>query len=101
MRAVTAAESRAADERTIASGTPGLVLMERASAAVAREVARVLARRPERGRRVVVLAGIGNNGGDGFETARLLAAQRLGSVETILFGDPSKLTGDAAETFRR
>ena len=40
MRVLTAAQAREADARTIAGGTPGLVLMERASEAVARECAR-------------------------------------------------------------
>jgi NAD(P)H-hydrate epimerase len=64
---------RELDRRTIAAGTPGLVLMERAAAAVAREVMNAILRRPSRGMRVVVVAGTGTNGGDGFEIARLLA----------------------------
>ena len=102
MRYLTAAESRASDERTIAAGTAGLVLMKRAAAAVAREAARAIAARPERAARVVVLAGPGNNGGDGFEAARLISVSRTASaVETILLGDPGRLTGDANRTFER
>ena len=59
-----------ADRRTIASGTPVEVLMERAGRAVAWEVRRVLG--SVRGCRVVIVCGKGNNGGDGLVTARAL-----------------------------
>jgi hydroxyethylthiazole kinase-like uncharacterized protein yjeF len=76
--------------------------MRRAANAVVREVAGVLARRPSRGARIVVLAGPGNNGGDGFETARLLQAARIASnVETLLFGAPEHLSADARRTHQR
>ncbi len=102
MRVVSADESRALDVRTIAAGTPGLVLMKRAANAVVREIAGVLKRRPALAARVVVLAGPGNNGGDGFEIARLLMAGRLASsVETLLLGNPQHLTPDARKTYQR
>ncbi|MGZ6970745.1 MAG: NAD(P)H-hydrate epimerase, partial [Thermoanaerobaculia bacterium] len=102
MKVLTSEAARALDARTIAAGTPGLVLMKRAAAAIVREIAGVLSRRPSRGARVVVLAGPGNNGGDGFETARLLQAARLaGSVETLLFGAPEHLSLDARKTHQR
>lgn len=102
MRVVSADESRALDVRTIAAGTPGLVLMKRAANAVVREITGVLARRPGRAARVVVLAGPGNNGGDGFEVARLLMAGRLaGNVEALLLGNPQHLTTDARKTYSR
>jgi ADP-dependent NAD(P)H-hydrate dehydratase / NAD(P)H-hydrate epimerase len=102
VRVLTSEAARALDARTIAAGTPGLVLMKRAAAAIVREIAGVLSRRPSRGARVVVLAGPGNNGGDGFETARLLQGARLaGSVETLLFGAPEHLSLDARKTHQR
>jgi ADP-dependent NAD(P)H-hydrate dehydratase / NAD(P)H-hydrate epimerase len=102
MRFLTVSEARDLDVRTIAAGTPGVVLMERAAAAVVREVVRAIAARPERGARVVVLAGPGNNGGDGFEVARLLLTSgRAGSVESVLVGEPARLAGDAAATYER
>ena len=102
VRFLSSEASRELDAKTIAAGTPGLVLMKRAAAAVAREAARALAARPERAARVVVLAGPGNNGGDGFEVARLLQASRTAAgIETLLFGDPDRLTGDAKTTFGR
>jgi len=64
---LTVAQMAAADQAAIANGTPGLELMERAGAAVADAVAARFAPR-----RTVVLAGPGNNGGDGYVAARLL-----------------------------
>ena len=102
MRVVSADESRALDVRTIAAGTPGSVLMKRAANAVLREIAGLFGRRPSLAARVVVLAGPGNNGGDGFEIARLLMASRLASnVETLLLGNPLHLTPDARKTYHR
>ncbi len=56
---------------------------------------------PEKSRkRVVVICGKGNNGGDGFVAARLLKKNDI-SVETILVGKPDLLKGDALLNFRR
>lgn len=63
-------EMSAADRRTIEGGTPQPVLMARAAAAVARAARRELG--GVYGRRAVVVAGKGNNGGDG-----LIAGDRL------------------------
>ena len=80
----------AADAATIAGGTPGLVLMESAGAAIAGEVVKRWPKRP-----VVVLCGPGNNGGDGFVAARLLGGLDW-PVRLALLGDISALQGDAA-----
>jgi NAD(P)H-hydrate epimerase len=102
MKIIGADEARALDARTIAAGTPGIVLMERAAAAVAREVVRAISSRPERAGRVVVLAGTGSNGGDGFEAAWLLAhGPGISRVETLLVGRDARVSGDAAEMLRR
>ncbi|RAI40705.1 NAD(P)H-hydrate epimerase, partial [Rhodoplanes roseus] len=85
-----------ADRLAIASGIPGIVLMENAGRAVAEAVAR----RDPPGSRVVVVAGPGNNGGDGFVAARLLAERRY-RVSLLLVGSPDRLKGDAAEAARR
>lgn len=86
----TVAEMGEADRRTIAGGTPGAVLMEAAGRAVAQAVAVRWARRP-----VLVLAGPGNNGGDGYVAARHLRAAGW-PVQVAALGDPERLDGDAA-----
>jgi NAD(P)H-hydrate epimerase len=102
VRVLGAVEAREADARAIAAGTPGIVLMERASEAVARECVRAITARPLRGERVVVLCGTGNNGGDGFGTARLLRPSPLvGEVAVLLLGERGRVAGDAARMLAR
>jgi hydroxyethylthiazole kinase-like uncharacterized protein yjeF len=69
--------------------------MEAAGAAVAEAV-----RRRWRGGPVVVLAGPGNNGGDGWVAARRLRDTGF-RVTVALHGDRERLTGDAADAARR
>ncbi|WP_027416542.1 bifunctional ADP-dependent NAD(P)H-hydrate dehydratase/NAD(P)H-hydrate epimerase [Aneurinibacillus terranovensis] len=89
MYVVTAQQMRDIDQFTIRQiGIPGLVLMENAGTAVVREVER---RWPEGS--VVILAGSGNNGGDGLVIARHLK-NRDRSVQTWLFGEDGKLSND-------
>ncbi|MBV9954060.1 MAG: NAD(P)H-hydrate epimerase, partial [Pseudolabrys sp.] len=78
-----------ADRLTIANGVPGITLMENAG----RAVADCASRHPAR--HVLVVAGPGNNGGDGFVAARLLA-ERGAQVEVLLLGDRAARKGDAA-----
>jgi len=94
---LTAEEMGEADRLTIAAGTPGLVLMEAAGRAVADAVL-TLDRR--RGANVVVLCGPGNNGGDGFVAARVLADEGL-SVRVALLDARAALSGDAAAAAAR
>lgn len=71
---VTAKEMKRYDSNTIEkTGIPGLVLMERAALAAFGEIERYAAENRLRERKVLVLTGIGNNGGDGLALARLLA----------------------------
>jgi ADP-dependent NAD(P)H-hydrate dehydratase / NAD(P)H-hydrate epimerase len=81
-----------ADEATIASGTPGEVLMERAGRAVARLAIQLAGGRY--GRRAAIVCGKGNNGGDGFVAARVLRAEGLG-VRCLFVGDPDDVKGSA------
>jgi hydroxyethylthiazole kinase-like uncharacterized protein yjeF len=93
---LTSAEMAEADRLTIAGGTAGGELMESAGRAVAEAVAE---RHPS-GSRIAVVAGPGNNGGDGFVAARLLA-ERGARVEVMLLGDIGRLKGDAAMAAKR
>jgi hydroxyethylthiazole kinase-like uncharacterized protein yjeF len=93
---LTNAEMSEADRRTIASGISGQTLMENAGAAVA---AAVMAWHP-RGSTVAVVAGMGNNGGDGFVAARHL--RQAGYRVTVhLIGRAEAIKGDAAEAARQ
>ncbi len=79
-----------ADRAAIAAGTPGIALMEHASAAVARAIRRRWTPRP-----TLVLCGPGNNGGDGFGAATELASAGW-PVTVALLGRRESLGGDAA-----
>src|ERR1700722_6884604 len=94
MKALTAAEMREVDRLTTERyGVPSLTLMENAGTSVAEFVRRRfpnLARR-----RIVVLCGKGNNGGDGFVVARKL--QQMGAKPVVyLFAGADEMRGDAA-----
>ena len=84
-------EMAEADRKTIAGGVAGIALMERAGAAVADAVRR----RVPPGSGIAILAGPGNNGGDGFVAASVLAEAGY-PVSVGLLGDRDKLAGDAA-----
>jgi ADP-dependent NAD(P)H-hydrate dehydratase / NAD(P)H-hydrate epimerase len=86
---LTTAEMAEADRLAIAGGISGSDLMENAGRAVADATAGM-----ER-RRVIVVAGPGNNGGDGFVAARHLS-KRGYTVRLCFVGEPKKLKGDAA-----
>jgi hydroxyethylthiazole kinase-like uncharacterized protein yjeF len=88
---LTAAQMRQADRQTIEEiGLPGIVLMENAGAAVASAIRE----RFGGARRVAVLCGKGNNGGDGFVVARRLI--ELAPV-AYLFGSAGDARGDARQ----
>ncbi len=67
-RILTAKEMKECDRRTIRGGVPSRVLMERAASAVADVI---FSEFPPS--KVLVVCGSGNNGGDGFLTARFLS----------------------------
>ena len=90
MEVLTAAEMERADRLTIAAGTPGFALMLSAGQAVAGVAMDMVGEGP-----ILVVAGPGNNGGDGFVAAAELSA-RGREVSVILLGERDSLQGDAA-----
>lgn len=90
---------RAVERRAIDSGkVTGRVLMERAGAAVVAALHSTWPRLLARAGVARVLCGPGNNGGDGFVIARLLAAQGW-QVHVVVFGDTARLPPDARASF--
>ncbi|MGB9418608.1 MAG: NAD(P)H-hydrate epimerase, partial [Acidobacteriaceae bacterium] len=86
MKILTAAEMRAADAATTAEhGIPSIALMDNAGAAVARFVLREVPEAELDEIRIVALCGKGNNGGDGFVAARILAEAGC-DVAVLLLG---------------
>ena len=98
MHLTTADEMREMDRLTIESfGLPGRVLMENAG----RGATRVLMNKfPDiASKRVGIIAGRGNNGGDGFVIARYLAHAGV-NVSVYLLSESSRLAGDAEDNFK-
>lgn len=97
MKILTVAEMREVDRLTSErQGISQRDLMDNAGGAVARFVAAHFA--PIEDRRIIVLCGKGNNGGDGFVAARAL--REMGADPAVLlFGDSFELRGDAAESY--
>jgi NAD(P)H-hydrate epimerase len=97
MKIVTAAEMREIDRITTEKyGVASLTLMENAGSAVAEFV---LQEYPE-AKRIGVICGKGNNGGDGFVAARKLHEAGR-QVEVLLLADPAELKGDAAAMYKK
>jgi hydroxyethylthiazole kinase-like uncharacterized protein yjeF len=94
MEVLTTTEMERADRLTIAAGTPGFALMLSAGQAVAEAAADLAEEGP-----ILVVAGPGNNGGDGFVAAAELAAQGR-DVSVILMCERDHLQGDAASAAR-
>src|SRR3954452_438515 len=90
MEVLTTTEMEHADRLAIAGGTPGFALMLRAGQAVAQAAMDLVVQGP-----ILVVAGRGNNGGDGFVAATELVV-RGRSVSIILLCERDTLQGDAA-----
>ena len=90
VRVTTAAQAAAIDGRAIAAGVDSWSLMTAAGTAAAQLVADRFA--PELAGGVIIYAGAGNNGGDGYVVAKMLSAAGFG-VGVVAVGEPS--TADA------
>lgn len=88
----TAAQTRELDRRAIRAGLAGYTLMTRAGQAAFQ----LLREHWPAATRIVVLAGPGNNGGDGYVLARLAWNQNL-DVTILTVGNHDALAGEAAE----
>jgi NAD(P)H-hydrate epimerase len=91
---LTADEMRAADAWAILHGVPGATLMDHAGQAVARAIESRFGRE----KRVAVVCGLGNNGGDGFVIARVLKSDW---TKVFVIGDPEAIKGDARHHYDR
>ncbi len=95
MKIVNARQMREIDRKTIEDyGIASPVLMERAGLAVAARVRQSF----DRSARVVVLAGSGNNGGDGLVAARLLHNEGW-DVRVFLLSQPERLSPDCLRQY--
>src|SRR5712671_3160619 len=92
---LTAHAMRAAEQAAIDAGTSVEQLMERAGAGLAEAAYRFAGPKP-----ALILCGPGNNGGDGYIAARLLA-ERGWPVRLALLGARAALKGDAAAVAAR
>jgi hydroxyethylthiazole kinase-like uncharacterized protein yjeF len=102
MKALTAAEMREVDRLTTERhGITGAQLMENAGKAAAEfALYEISLRFQSPARKVIVLCGKGNNGGDGFVAARYLR-QEIRHTIVVLIGKPSDLSGDPSANFQR
>ena len=89
---LTTSQMARADSLAIAGGVPSMTLMENAAAAITRTTNQILQK--SSGRRVLVLCGPGNNGGDGYVAARLLRGSRI-KVKVAALTPRESLRGDA------
>ena len=95
MNFYSAAQSRALDQLAIAQGTPGLLLMKRA-AFFAFEC---LEKQWPKARKIGIVTGSGNNGGDGFALAQILAMAGF-EVDILMTTAPERLKGDALTCYQ-
>ena len=94
MLVVTAEQMREMDRLTIQKyAVSSLVLMERAGEAITEAILKRFGKVARKG--VLIVAGKGNNGGDGFVVARLLKQKHI-PCEVILLAKPDELSSDAA-----
>jgi len=89
--AITAEKMAEIDKKAVKFGIPSLLLMENAGGAVARTIMEKFGNELK----IIVFAGTGNNGGDGFVAARHLANNGA-KVDVFLIGGPRDLRTEEA-----
>jgi NAD(P)H-hydrate epimerase len=99
MWVVTAAQMQTLDRRTIQEAkVPGTTLMERAGIGVVTHLMQAWG--PPKGKKIVILCGKGNNGGDGLVVARLMA-KKGAKLKIALMAPLNELSPDAKIMYRR
>jgi hydroxyethylthiazole kinase-like uncharacterized protein yjeF len=94
MKVLTAVQMQQVDRQTIDDiGIPGVVLMENAGRGVAEEIVRRFSWAGSL--RALIMAGKGNNGGDGYVIARHLLNKGW-DVQTLILAERDAIKGDAA-----
>jgi NAD(P)H-hydrate epimerase len=99
--AISAEAMTGADRKAQAMGIPGETLMEHAGTAVAAAARALLVHNAREGRPVLIFAGPGNNGGDGFVAARRLAAWGVPVIAVLVAPGERPTTPDAARNWKR
>jgi ADP-dependent NAD(P)H-hydrate dehydratase / NAD(P)H-hydrate epimerase len=99
MKVVSGQVMQQMDRRAIEEfGVPGLTLMENAGRSCADAICEDFG--PGDGKSALIVAGKGNNGGDGYVIARLLR-ERGWNAPVVVLATPDSITGDAAANLWR
>jgi hydroxyethylthiazole kinase-like uncharacterized protein yjeF len=99
--AISAEAMTGADRKAQALGVSGEALMEHAGTAVAAAARALLVFNAREGRPILIMAGPGNNGGDGFVAARRLAGWGVPVIAVLVSSDERPGTHDAARNWKR
>lgn len=93
MKFATIAEIKAIEKQAVEKyGIPSIVLMENAGSETARQMGLIMGTLQHK--KIAILAGKGNNGGDGYVIARHLYNQGA-KVRVFVVGDKGQVSGDA------
>ena len=92
MKLVTSEIMRGLDKKALEFGIESIILMENAGRSVYQAIIKDFKNNADKG--VVVFSGKGNNGGDGFVTARYLINNGF-ETDVVFLGDPGELSDDA------
>jgi ADP-dependent NAD(P)H-hydrate dehydratase / NAD(P)H-hydrate epimerase len=99
--AISAEVMTGLDHKAQTAGVAGETLMEHAGTAVAAAARALLEHNERLDRPVLILAGPGNNGGDGFVAARRLAEWGIPTIAVLVAANEKPATRDAARNWNR